>query len=288
MACVDENVIAAYFDFKLSSREANRLFEHVDACVACTHLLDASTVSHAMRSGTATPGGATGAIGGDCRPPATTLGRYHVERVVGIGGMGVVYAGHDPELDRKVAIKLLLPDAHLDPGTLRSRLKQEAQAMARLSHPNVISVYDVGSWGDQVFLVMELVEGSTLSDWLRAGPRGWREILGVFLAAGAGLDAAHRAGIIHRDFKPDNVLVSRTQRICVTDFGLAHRLEDASDAYRAIPPLGPQGTAVIQNGLLIGTPAYMAPEQIRGEPTDPRADLFSFCVALYEALYGTR
>lgn len=288
MACVDENVIAAYFDFKLSSKETHRLFDHLDACVDCTRLLGASTVSLAMRSGTATSGGATGATGGDLHPPAITLGRYHIERVVGIGGMGVVYAGHDPELDRKVAIKLLLPDAHVDPDILRSRLKREAQAMARLSHPNVISVYDVGSSGDQVFIVMELVDGSTLGEWLHAGARSWREVLGVFLAAGAGLDAAHRAGIIHRDFKPDNVLVSRTRRICVTDFGLAHRIEDAGDPRQAIPPLAPQVTAAVPNGLLIGTPAYMAPEQIRGEPTDHRTDLFSFCVALYEALYGTR
>jgi serine/threonine protein kinase len=288
MVCVDENLIAAYFDFKLSSKETNRLFDHVDACVACTRLLGASTAAHAMTSGMVTPGGAIAAVGGDWRPPATTLGRYHIERIVGIGGMGVVYAGHDPELDRKVAIKLLIPDARFDPGILRSRMKREAQAMARLSHPNVISVYDVGSSGDLVFIVMELVEGSTLGEWLRAGDRSWREILDVFLAAGAGLDAAHRAGIIHRDFKPDNVLVSGTRRICVTDFGLAHRIEVAGDASQASPALDPHGVATIRNGLLIGTPAYMAPEQIRGEPTDHRTDLFSFCVALYEALYGVR
>ncbi len=210
-----------------------------------------------------------------------------------MGGMGVVYAAHDSELDRRVAIKLLRRDASTAADVSRARLMREAQAMARLSHANVIDIYEIGSFGEHLFVVMELIDGVTLREWLRLAPRSWREIVRVFVAAGDGLAAAHRAGIVHRDFKPDNVLISTSGRICVTDFGLArinaHEVEASVSS-----PVGPRDSELAAApdhtyaGRLVGTPAYMAPEQMRGEPTDARADVFAFCAALYEALYGVR
>jgi tetratricopeptide (TPR) repeat protein len=203
--------------------------------------------------------------------------------------MGVVYAAYDPELDRKVAIKLLRPDPRASSELLRARLVHEAQAMARLSHANVIVVHEVGTVGGQLFVVMELIEGATLAEWLRAGERTWREIVAAFVAAGEGLAAAHAAGIVHRDFKPDNVLISKSGRICVTDFGLARVARDAEPSRAGATTSGDVlDSRLTYSGHLVGTPAYMAPEQLRGEATDARSDIFSFCAALYEALYGTR
>ena len=162
-------------------------------------------------------------------PPAPEapqqIGRFMVLSTLGRGGMGVVYTAYDPELDRKVALKLvhLRGDAeHL--ALARERLLHEAQTVAQLSHPNVVAVYEVGSVDDQVFLAMEYVRGDSLRVWLQT-PRPWRELLAVFLQAGAGLDAAHKAGIVHRDFKPDNALVDREGRVRVVDFGLAEQRE---------------------------------------------------------------
>ncbi len=162
------------------------------------------------------------------------VGRYVVLDRIGAGGMGVVYAAYDPELDRRVALKLLRPDRFGgDAGRLR--LLREAQALARLTHPNVVAVYDVGTFGDRVFVAMELVEGETLRQWLRAEPRSprpWREVLERFLPAGRGLAAAHAAGLVHRDFKPENVLLGRDGRARVVDFGLAKALADAAEEPR--------------------------------------------------------
>src|SRR5258707_610263 len=213
--------------------------------------------------------------------------------------MGVVYAAYDPELDRKVAVKLLRAEADTKSNAraAQARLLREAQAMARLSHPNVISVHDVGALGTQVFIAMEFVEGKTLTRWLKEKPLTPREIVQTFLQAGKGLAAAHAAGLVHRDFKPDNVLIGNDGRIKVLDFGLARAVEDVvGDA----PTLPPQVVAsglstprqlearLTRSGAFLGTPAYMAPEQLLGKTIDARADQFSFCVALYEALYGER
>ncbi|HTM19138.1 MAG TPA: serine/threonine-protein kinase, partial [Kofleriaceae bacterium] len=156
--------------------------------------------------------------GGEPPPVGARYDRFVVEEVLGAGGMGVVMAAVDPELGRRVALKVLRPDlaSALDQG----RLVREAQAMARLSHPNVVTVYDVGRAGDNVFIAMELVDGQTLRGWLRQRPRSWREVVTVFVAAGRGLAAAHEAGLVHRDFKPDNVLVGRDGRPRVGDFGI--------------------------------------------------------------------
>jgi tetratricopeptide (TPR) repeat protein/predicted Ser/Thr protein kinase len=283
VACVDENALTAYFSFRLAPDETTRLFEHLDGCAACARLFN--DVAAALTTQDTLPRTAPERDGSADAP--LVLGRYRIDRVLGMGGMGVVYAGFDPQLERKVAIKLLQPDSKISAGTLRTRLVREAQAMAQLSHPNVINVFEVGTFGEQVFVVMELIDGTTLAGWLREKERSWREIVAAFVAAGSGLEAAHRAGIIHRDFKPDNVLVGKDGRICVTDFGLARRAEGAEEA-AAPSPVSPIDATVTRSGLLVGTPAYMAPEQMRGEPTDERTDVFSFCIALYEALYGAR
>ena len=223
-----------------------------------------------------------------------TVGRYVVLGLLGEGGIGRVYAAYDPELDRKIALKILQPEIAAGEPTASLRLLREAQAMARLSPPNVIAVHDVGPLGDLVFVAMEFVEGSTLRDWLGEKPRTWREILAVFQAAGRGLEAAHEAGLVHRDFKPSNVLVGRDGRVRVVDFGLARAVLQGEDrgASKAAPvPERAAGATALDSqltaaGAIQGTPAYMAPEQYRGEPATPAADQFSFCVALYEALYG--
>ena len=220
------------------------------------------------------------------------LGRYILLEPLGEGGMGVVYAAYDPELDRRVALKLLRHGAADDSSMGRARLVREAQAMAKLSHPNVITVFDVGAVEGRVFVSMELVVGDDLRGWLAAAARTPAEILRVFVQAGRGLAAAHAAGLIHRDFKPGNVLVGEDGTVRVADFGLARRLgeREGSDDGQALVATPVEGTpeAVTRTGAVIGTPAYMAPEQHLGRDLDARADQFSFCVALWEALQGER
>jgi tetratricopeptide (TPR) repeat protein len=217
--------------------------------------------------------------------PGARIGRYQVRRVVGSGGIGLVLAAHDAELGREVAIKLLTRE-HAE---ARSRLVREAQAMARLSHPNVVTVHEVVRVGDRSGIVMELIDGQDLGTWCTMQPRTWRQIVGVYVDAARGLAAAHRAGLVHRDFKPSNALIDRDGIVRVTDFGLVQT--SASDE-RASP-----GTAaaridvdapLTRTGVLLGTPAYMAPEQHRGEAVDARTDQWALACALYGALYGQR
>jgi eukaryotic-like serine/threonine-protein kinase len=225
-----------------------------------------------------------------------TISRYLILAEAGAGGMGVVYAAYDPQLDRKVAIKLLhseSADSARDQA-MQQRLLREAQAMARVTHPNVIGVHDVGIAGDQVFMAMDFVEGETLDDWMEANKPSWREVLRRFAEAGRGLGAAHAVGLVHRDFKPANVLVGRDGSVRVTDFGLARAEDGKEDA--ASRPQEMQALRVptaldltlTATGTFLGTPAFMSPEQLAGEAADARSDQFSFCVALYEALYGDR
>ena len=220
------------------------------------------------------------------------IGRYRVLEKIGQGAMGVVYAAIDEQLGRKLALKVLHPVSGGD-AIGRARLLREAQAMARLRHDNVVLVYDVGTHDpgterEQVFLAMELVEGVTLDVWLRAASRPWLEVLAVFLQAGRALAAAHAAGVLHRDFKPENVLVDTSGRARVLDFGLARALAGAASGAGEADPGDSLSEPLTRTGSILGTPAYMAPEQLRGEKTDARADQFSFCVALYEGLYGER
>jgi tetratricopeptide (TPR) repeat protein len=218
----------------------------------------------------------------------STLGRYVILEELGEGGMGVVYAAFDPELDRKLAVKLVRSELLQLSG--RTRFLREAQAMAKLSHPNVVAVHDVGTLGDKVFLAMELVEGTTLRQWQRAPGRTLRELLGIYVQAGRGLAAAHGAGIVHRDFKPDNVLVGTDGRARVVDFGLARAAGAPEELERALHPSssGALGLTVTQTGAMLGTPAYMPIEQMRGDATDARTDQFSFCAALWEGVFGAR
>ena len=218
------------------------------------------------------------------------IGRFKVLKRLGAGGMGVVWSAYDPELDRNVAIKLLRPD--LVGGTSgssgTSRLQREAQAMARLNHPNVATVHEVGTHDEQVFVAMEYVDGGTLREWLQHD-RDWREVLAKYIDAGEGLAAAHAAGIVHRDFKPDNVMLDKDGRVRVMDFGLS-RTRDSNETVAGSLPrdVDPMATPLTATGALMGTPAYMAPEQHRGKPADERSDQFAFCVALYEGLCGVR
>jgi tetratricopeptide (TPR) repeat protein/tRNA A-37 threonylcarbamoyl transferase component Bud32 len=224
-------------------------------------------------------------------PPGTSVGRYVVLEDIGQGGMGTVTRAYDPKLRREVALKRLVRQRLVRDGA--ARLLREAQVMAQLSHPNVVGVYDVETLGDEVVLVMELVAGDTLRAWLSGEPRTWREILAAFVHAGSGLAAAHRVGIVHRDFKATNVLVARDGTIKVTDFGLAKSVagagESAGESESADASSDSQVDALAdpltRADTAVGTPRYMAPEQHRGV-TDARADQFAFCVALWEALCG--
>ncbi len=210
------------------------------------------------------------------------LGRYVVGAQLGAGAMGVVYRAVDPKLGRRVAVKVLHPRGD---GGGATRLLQEARAMARLSHPNVITVHDVGAVGGRVFLAMDEVDGDTLTAWL-ASTRTTAQILDTLIAAGRGLAGAHDGGVVHRDFKPDNVMVGRDGRVLVTDFGVASEsaaVEPASGA--SLADAVDESSAA---GDLVGTPAYMAPELFTGFAADARSDQFAFCVSLYEALYGHR
>lgn len=232
------------------------------------------------------------------------IGRYVVLRRLGAGGMGVVYLGYDGELDRNVAIKLLRA-RHASGGSkdrAAARLLREARALARIEHPNVIAIHEVGTSDGAVFIAMERVQGVTLSQWQEEGPHSWREIVELYVQAGRGLAAAHAAGLIHRDFKPSNVLVGDDGdglglRARVVDFGLARASggdevdpdpDQASDSDGDEDPRASASSSLTETGALLGTPAYMAPEQIQGHVADARSDQFSFALALYEALCGER
>jgi len=232
-------------------------------------------------------------------PPPARLSRYEVRGRIAAGGMGKVYEAYDPQLQRRVALKVLRSELLDTAGRehWRARLLREAQVMARLSHPNVLAVHDAGSEGDRVFIAMDLVEGDTLSDWAAAAPRSWRAVLAVMLQAGEGLAAAHRAGLIHRDFKPSNVLVDRSGRALVLDFGLAAATSSAeappqpADSLTSLTPTPARtssGDSLTIPGIVMGTPGFMAPEQLEGRTTDVRCDQFSFCATFYEVLHRIR
>jgi len=218
-------------------------------------------------------------------PSGDVLGRFRIERKLGEGGMGVVHAAFDPELERRVALKVL---RHASSDDARGRLLREARAMAKLTHPNVITVFDVGSADGQDFVAMELIDGETLGEWVRRARPRRRETIAAFIAAGRGLAAAHAEGLVHRDFKPSNVLRSRAGRIVVTDFGLARLADSPGEPVSETAPVAGDATTRTLTGALVGTPAYMAPEQWTGGTATPATDQFAFCVALWEALAGAR
>jgi eukaryotic-like serine/threonine-protein kinase len=234
--------------------------------------------------------------------PGDSVGRYVVLTKLGAGGMGVVYAAYDPELDRKIALKVLRSDprtwaTNSSDGHLR--LLREAQALAKFSHPNIVTVHDVGEHASGVWIAMEYVEGETLAGWAKQ-PRSWLEVLRVMVAAGRGVQAAHASGLVHRDLKPDNIMIGKDGRVRVMDFGLTRTLAPYDSGSGSGEPranvanteqtttLDPLATPVTQFGSLLGTPAYMSPEQFAGITVSEASDQFSFCVTLWELLYGVR
>ena len=288
--CLDDEDVQGFVEGTLINTRWERVNQHIASCDDCRSLVAETAKLFANQSQL------TVALRRSKRSPNTnvaagqTIGRYVVERVLGAGGMGVVYLAHDGELHRKVALKLLRPDPQSDERLeeARSRLLREAQAMARVSHPNVVTIHDVGRFEEQVFLAMEFVSGATLHAYVRARERSWREVTELCLQAGRGLAAAHAANLVHRDFKPANVLIGDDGRVRVTDFGLAFM---SSAPQPAPTPTHDPGTppllsvTLTRTGLLLGTPAYASPEQLRGVGADARSDQFSFCVTLYQALY---
>ena len=313
MECLDANTVQDLMAGALESGPRRAVIGHLDTCEDCRELMSVMGRDTAKRILDTLPGigptdplaetRASGPIADrddalaatmaptdvyvppprlPSRPASgATLGRYELLDKLGAGAMGVVWRANDPKLGREVALKLLrLPDA-----SLTERLVREARSMAQVSHPNVVTVFEVGEAHGQSFIAMELVEGKSLRAWQGVERRTVPEIIEQYVAAGRGLAAAHARGIIHRDFKPDNVLVGKDGRVSVTDFGLAAAKpgESGSVAKHAIADVN-----LTTSGSVLGTPAYMAPEQFVGGNVDPRTDQFNFCVALYEALYGER
>jgi serine/threonine protein kinase len=216
--------------------------------------------------------------------------RFEVLRRLGTGGMGVVYAAYDWELERRLAIKVVRDDSASEAS--RRRMKREAQAMAKVSHPNVVQVYEVGEWAGQMYVAMEYIKGKNLADWLEAEERTWQEILEVYVQAGRGLAAAHRQGLVHRDFKPENVLVDTDNRARVLDFGLARSegLASAADTESALidhRQTAEESVNLTLAGAIMGTPAFMSPEQHLGRLADARSDQFSFYFAQQGKPCGT-
>ena len=261
--CLPDDTLLALADGALAGG-ADSVQLHLDSCAKCRHLVVALSQ---MIGEPAQEGGEAAPLDLPVGNGTRIGGRYRVSGVVGAGGMGAVYAAHDPELERRVAIKLL----HHRVDQPEEHLRHEARAMAQLPHPNVVQIYDAGLHGSRTYIAMELVQGRTLRAWLQESPRSIEEIVGAFLEAGRGLRAAHEAGLLHRDFKPDNVFVSRDGRVKVGDFGLARPVEAAEAPAPAC-----------------GTPAYLAPEVIAGLPPSVASDQFSFCVSLWEGLHGRR
>ena len=300
MECLDANAVQDLMSGALDAAARGAVLGHLDTCEDCRELLGVSARHELLapvHQAPARPAQITGALdetapgglGDTARDsdqriaaPAPAAGgqfaRYELDDRIGAGAMGVVWRAHDPKLGRRVALKLLKRRDEL----LTERLVREAQAMAQVNHPNVVAVYDVGTAEGATYIAMELVEGESLRSWQAADRRTVPELVGAYVAAGHGLAAAHGAGIVHRDFKADNVLVGGDGRVRVTDFGLA--AAKSSDA----PGRSAADVNLTTSGSVLGTPAYMAPEQFQGGNVDPRTDQFSFCASLYEALYGER
>jgi serine/threonine protein kinase/ketosteroid isomerase-like protein len=297
-ACLSDDEILSLIMGQGGEEESSRIEEHLDSCPSCFDL-----VSTAAQNLTTT----WPPVRPDEPVPAKrehlsqlTLvrrqvvgDRYEILGILGVGGMSIVYLAFDPVLDRQVALKILRRDRLTLDTSVRQQLIREARTVSKLSHPNVVVVFDVGNLENEVFIVLEYIDGQTARDYLTTNSRSLREIVGLYLGASRGLIAAHAAQIVHRDFKPDNVLVGKDGRVRVTDFGLAHVLSHNIDAAAQVTALNADlgdrssvfSTAM---GFVVGTPAYMAPEQHLGLAPDARSDQFSFCVALYEALHKVR
>jgi eukaryotic-like serine/threonine-protein kinase len=296
MACPDDTVLLAMAERSLDPEQFALIEVHMDSCDHCRKLVAAAVgakratfdADTALAVGTPEPRDGRASL-----LDFSINDRYAIETMLGRGGMGTVYLAHDRTLDRQVALKLHRARSGGE------RLHREAMAMAKLAHPNVVTVFEVATVDDRLYVAMEYVRGTTLREWLASGTRTWRQIIAMLLETGAGLAAAHAAGLIHRDFKPENVLVGDDNRPRVGDFGLARAdstpsgerrppsSDDDSNAGRSIAGT-PLATPMTETGALLGTPAYMAPEQLAGDSVDARCDQFAFCVAAWECLYGRR
>lgn len=272
MPCIEEDAALALIQGEDVSPEVK---QHLATCEVCREFV--AGLARVMVPDTTASLGGWGPLEGQLEP-GTPLGDYVVESMLGRGGMGVVYAAHDTRLDRAVAIKLLRDDV----GSRRvARLRREAAAMAKLSHPNVAEVFDFGESDRGPFVVMERIRGETLATWASGG-RSTADVIATYAQAGQGLAAAHRAGLVHRDFKPSNAMVvteGDVGRVKVLDFGLA-----ADFSLGSFDDGPSRGSSTL--GGLGGTPRYASPEQLLGRPVTPRSDQFSFCVAVFEALSG--
>jgi tetratricopeptide (TPR) repeat protein/tRNA A-37 threonylcarbamoyl transferase component Bud32 len=296
--CIAADDLSLLFEGHLSAAQQARIDGHIDGCPRCFDLVAdlARGLPPAMDDAPAPlapePAQSSSSTSGVLPRGATIQGRYQILELAGVGGMGVIYIAHDHALDRRVALKVLRHDRRADrlSGNAQVRFIREAQTLARLSHPNVVVVYDILQGEGDIFIAMELIAGRTLRLWLEGPPRPpLDQILTMFISAGRGLAAAHAAGVIHRDFKPDNVLVGLDGRVRVTDFGLARSptpLTADTASIRASPASAAEERTSDSDGVIAGTPRYMAPEQRQGTGTDARSDQFSFAVALYEALHG--
>ncbi|HEU0037307.1 MAG TPA: serine/threonine-protein kinase [Kofleriaceae bacterium] len=269
--CLDAEMLLGFVEGRLDGDALTATDAHLATCGDCREVVAL------LAKGTAPPRAVVDATTGD------KVGRYELREQLGRGAMGVVHAAWDPELDRKIAIKLLRPDLGDRASTVaRTRLVQEGRAIAQLAHPNVVAVHDVGEFPGGVFVAMELVDGSALSSW--ATGRTADEIIAAVEQAARGIAAAHRAGIVHRDVKPANLLVGKDGRVRVVDFGLAQR----PDGEALVEPAALDDVAVTATGVIVGTPLYMAPETMAGAEADARADQYGLAASLYEALAGTR
>ena len=305
--CIDRKDARAFSAGDLAPEALAQIEAHLVGCALCRDLVSATahkpasssddedsyTVDSAEGATLRLEEAATQAAGAPELPVerGSKVGRYTILERVGQGGFGEVFAAYDPDLDRKIAIKFLRRGREGGSAKAEARLLREAKTIAKLSHPNIVTVYDAGTFGARVFVAMEFVDGATLKDWLAERPRARREILDVFRHAARGLAGAHASGLVHRDFKPGNVMVSKDGRVLVMDFGLVRQIGAADDeaSEPAASALAAENELdLTRTGELVGTPAYMAPEQLQGERTDARTDQFSFCVALYAALYGER
>ena len=268
-ACPSEDELVAMIEGALSAQQLAAIEKHVASCETCASVV-----------------GDLGALGDAGKPRA--IDRYQLDRRIAAGGMGEVWAAWDPKLRREIAVKLVKPE-RADDTRERDRLLREARALARLTHPNVIAVHDVGEQDGEVFIVSELVTGDTLAN--RGGPSAdWRMIVRLYAQAARGLAAAHNAGLVHRDVKPANLLLGTDGRVRVADFGLAVRSKTPNPvAATETPDVDASlGGSITQRGHIAGTPAYMAPEQRAGLRTEAPADQFALCVALGEAISGRR
>ena len=305
MQCADSTKWLALADGRLGADEEVALREHAATCESCAPHLALIDQKRRLARDAPTQELSSTQLPRPVEPApvlerGTSVGRFVIIDTVGMGGMGAVYSAWDPDLDRRVALKTLHVAGTSD-ATAHGRMLREAQAMARLSHPNVVNVFDVGEHRGGIFIAMEFVPGVTLRTWERAQQRSWREVVSVFLQAGRGLAAAHAAHLVHRDFKPANVLLGEDGRARVTDFGVAR-------ADGSLEPVGPMSTTVAlargddsgrlnsnsfsepltRGDMVVGTVGYMSPEQAEAKTPDARSDQFAFCICLWEGLYGKR